>query len=390
MIVRNLSSQKPFTTADGSRIRSILDRANAPVKNQSLAEAAVPAGSSTARHHHKASEEFYFILEGGGTMEVDGKLQDVSPGDAILIPPGSWHRITARSDLHFLCCCAPPYSHEDTFLEDCAIQAPMYTRTFSTLGCAEFGPAEVVALARKHQMPSVEFRAMAGSTDLPAVLEKQFGTPSAWAGFLRENGLRACVFGTSFRIIDGSAADRDLMMRYLPWAEAAGVPWLRVFDGGQTGDAGEIARAAETLATWQDEKQKNGWQTELLIETHDALVTSPRLEALFAAAPKAHLLWDSHHTWKKGGEDLATTWRTVAAHTAHIHVKDSISRPSSDGCAYTYVLPGEGEFPMQSLQKLLEASAYTGHMSLEWERLWHPYMPPLDSALVAASTNGWW
>jgi mannose-6-phosphate isomerase-like protein (cupin superfamily) len=116
MIVRNLSSQKPFTTADGSRIRSILDHANAPVKNQSLAESVVPAGSSTARHHHKASEEFYFILEGGGTMEIDGALHDVGPGDAILIPPGSWHRITANSDLRFLCCCAPPYSHEDTFL----------------------------------------------------------------------------------------------------------------------------------------------------------------------------------------------------------------------------------------------------------------------------------
>ena len=117
MIVRNLSSQKPFTTADGSRIRSILDRTNAPVKNQSLAEAVVPAGTSTLRHHHKASEEFYFILEGGGTMEIDGTLQEIGPGDAILIPPGSRHRITAVSDFRFLCCCAPPYSHEDTFFE---------------------------------------------------------------------------------------------------------------------------------------------------------------------------------------------------------------------------------------------------------------------------------
>ena len=117
MIVRNLSSQKPFTTADGSRIRSILDHANAPVKNQSLAEAVVPAGTSTIRHHHKASEEFYFILDGSGTMEIDGALQEVSPGDAILIPPCSWHRITAAADLRFLCCCAPPYSHTDTFLE---------------------------------------------------------------------------------------------------------------------------------------------------------------------------------------------------------------------------------------------------------------------------------
>jgi len=120
MIVRNLSSQKPFITADGSRIRSILDRTNAPVKNQSLAEAVVPAGTSSVRHHHKASEEFYFILEGRGKMEVDGVFQDIGPGDAILIPPSAWHRITAESSLRFLCCCAPPYSHEDTFLEDSA------------------------------------------------------------------------------------------------------------------------------------------------------------------------------------------------------------------------------------------------------------------------------
>ena len=42
MIVLNVSSQKPFTTKDGSRIRSILDSTNAPVRNQSLAEASVP------------------------------------------------------------------------------------------------------------------------------------------------------------------------------------------------------------------------------------------------------------------------------------------------------------------------------------------------------------
>ena len=117
MIVRNLSSQKPFTTADGSRIRSILDLSNAPVENQSLAEALVPAGTSTIRHHHKASEEFYFILDGEGTMEIDETTQAVGPGDAILIPPHAWHQITATQDLRFLCCCAPPYSHEDTFLE---------------------------------------------------------------------------------------------------------------------------------------------------------------------------------------------------------------------------------------------------------------------------------
>jgi mannose-6-phosphate isomerase-like protein (cupin superfamily) len=117
MIVRNLDAQAPFTTRDGSTIRSILDRANAPVANQSLAEARVPAGGATQRHYHRLAEEFYFILEGTGEMEIDGERRRVGPGDAILIPPGAWHTIVADEALRFLCCCAPPYAHEDTFFE---------------------------------------------------------------------------------------------------------------------------------------------------------------------------------------------------------------------------------------------------------------------------------
>jgi mannose-6-phosphate isomerase-like protein (cupin superfamily) len=117
MIVENLSSQKPFTTKDGSQIRSILDRSNSPVENQSLAEASLPVGCATQRHYHKASEELYFLLEGTGIMEIDGASREVGPGDAILIPPGAWHQLTASASLRFLCCCAPPYSHDDTFFE---------------------------------------------------------------------------------------------------------------------------------------------------------------------------------------------------------------------------------------------------------------------------------
>ena len=119
MEIRQLAEQEPFTTKDGSTIRSVLDAANAPVEKQSLAEATVPAGGATERHYHKLSEEFYFLLEGRGMMEIDGEERQVGPGDAILIPAGAWHQITAgaESELRFLCCCAPPYSHEDTYFE---------------------------------------------------------------------------------------------------------------------------------------------------------------------------------------------------------------------------------------------------------------------------------
>jgi mannose-6-phosphate isomerase-like protein (cupin superfamily) len=119
MIVRNLEQQTPFTTKDGSTITSILDASNAPVQNHSLAEATLLAdGDATQRHYHKLSEESYFIVAGSGVIEINGETREVKLCDAILIPPGAWHTIRATGDfLRFLCCCAPPYSHEDTYFE---------------------------------------------------------------------------------------------------------------------------------------------------------------------------------------------------------------------------------------------------------------------------------
>jgi mannose-6-phosphate isomerase-like protein (cupin superfamily) len=117
MIVQQLENQSPFTTKDGSTIRSILDRTNAPVEKQSLAEATMNPGQTTERHYHKLCEEFYFLLEGTARMDIDGETRDVGPGDAILIPPGARHQITAKSNLRFLCCCAPPYDHADVYFD---------------------------------------------------------------------------------------------------------------------------------------------------------------------------------------------------------------------------------------------------------------------------------
>ena len=102
----------PFTTADGSTIRELLHTGN-----QSLAEATLEPGQETQRHYHRLSEELYYVEEGAGVMELDGELAEVGPGDAILIPPGAWHQIRATGPgaLRFLCCCAPPYSHGDTY-----------------------------------------------------------------------------------------------------------------------------------------------------------------------------------------------------------------------------------------------------------------------------------
>jgi mannose-6-phosphate isomerase-like protein (cupin superfamily) len=117
--ITNIHRVPAFTTKDGSEIRELLAHRNSCVRNQTLAEARLPAGAATIPHRHVKTEEIYYILEGNGVMRIDGEEAPVGPGDAIAIPPGAEHQITnaGRWVLKFLCCCAPGYEHEDTILE---------------------------------------------------------------------------------------------------------------------------------------------------------------------------------------------------------------------------------------------------------------------------------
>ena len=118
MIVRSLEEAEAFTTADGSTIRELLGLPTAPVRNQSLAEATLEPGQATERHYHANSEEFYYVVDGSGQMELDGETRPVRVGDAVLISPGAWHQIRADAGgIRFLCCCSPPYRHDDTYFD---------------------------------------------------------------------------------------------------------------------------------------------------------------------------------------------------------------------------------------------------------------------------------
>lgn len=120
MDVQNINRVPAFTTKDGSEIRELLAARNSCIRNQTLAEARLPAGEATTPHHHVETEEIYYILGGEGLMRVGEETRPVGPGDAIAIPPGASHQITNTGTgvLKFLCCCAPGYEHDDTVLEE--------------------------------------------------------------------------------------------------------------------------------------------------------------------------------------------------------------------------------------------------------------------------------
>lgn len=105
-----------YITKDGSIIRELMHPSVHGNKQQSLAEAEVPVGERTVLHRHLKSEELYHFTGGNGLMIMGENRFPIAAGDTIAIPPGTPHAVenTGREPLRILCCCAPPYSHEDT------------------------------------------------------------------------------------------------------------------------------------------------------------------------------------------------------------------------------------------------------------------------------------
>jgi mannose-6-phosphate isomerase-like protein (cupin superfamily) len=109
----NRRQLEAFTTLDGSEIREYEH-----TDEQSLAEATVPPGGATAPHYHRRTEELYLFTAGRGRMKLGHETFDVGAGDCVTIPPGAEHQLwnDAEEPLVLLCCCSPPYSHDDTVL----------------------------------------------------------------------------------------------------------------------------------------------------------------------------------------------------------------------------------------------------------------------------------
>jgi mannose-6-phosphate isomerase-like protein (cupin superfamily) len=112
------ADREQFTTRDGSLVTELVHPAFGGSTRQSLAEAIVPAGGETLAHRHHRSEEIYSFASGRGRMTLGHDTFEVGPGDNVVIPQGTSHKLrnTGTEPLVLLCVCAPPYSDEDTEL----------------------------------------------------------------------------------------------------------------------------------------------------------------------------------------------------------------------------------------------------------------------------------
>jgi len=104
-----------YTTKESSLIRELMHPNVHGNTQQSLAEAIIPVSSVTLLHRHLKTEEIYDITEGTGLMTLGDEQFKVKVADTVCVLPGTPHQIQNRGKiaLKILCCCSPPYSHDD-------------------------------------------------------------------------------------------------------------------------------------------------------------------------------------------------------------------------------------------------------------------------------------
>lgn len=124
----------------------------------------------------------------------------------------------------------------------------------------------------------------------------------------------------------------------------------------------------------------------ILLETHDSHPRACDIVRILAhvdAAAPVRVIWDLMHPWRYD-EAPARTAELLADSVAYAQYKDGVRIPGTN--TVTLTLPGEGELPLLEMRDLVaETLAARGisdpWVSLEWERAWHPELPPVSEAL---------
>jgi mannose-6-phosphate isomerase-like protein (cupin superfamily) len=101
----------PLVSQHGEIISELIGRADRSSQRHSVAYIAIPPGKSSVLHYHPVTEESYHILQGKARMVVGDEEAILAPGQSVLIPPQTPHRITniGEIDLAFLAFCVPAW-----------------------------------------------------------------------------------------------------------------------------------------------------------------------------------------------------------------------------------------------------------------------------------------
>jgi sugar phosphate isomerase/epimerase len=239
---------------------------------------------------------------------------------------------------------------------------------FSTISCPDYTIGEVAKAAEEYGYDGVELYALEGSKLTPAILARRRSE------FRRELGAIPVACINSFVSLSTTDDDQRSLneaevMSTVESAVELGSPLVKAF-GGEI-DRGDPERTFDDVAASirRIVTRAAGLGVTLVVETHDGFCLGADLRELLVRvdSPGFQALWDIHHTYRMG-ETVAETDRLIGDRVRHVHVKDAVR----DGDGWDYTALGNGEIPVRELIGVLRARDFSGFVSLDWEKMWHP------------------
>lgn len=302
---------------------------------------------------------------------------------------------------------------------------------FSTLGCPGDSLAQVIATAHASGATAVELRAAPGEFIFPGMSPAQCAEVSlqlsdaglgvlALASYVKvcapdaDDAEAAATSAAPVTVASGESSAHDpVLAELLAAVELAAAlsvgnktlgldgAQVRVFPGAGLDpvapgeEPSPEVRAADALGARRlnaAAERARELGVTLLLETHDshprAADISRILSQVDAAAP-VKVIWDLMHPWRYD-EAPERTAELLAESLAYAQYKDGMRNPGSN--SVTLTIPGEGELPLAQM-RALAAGISAAHgvadpwISLEWERAWHPELPPVADALEALKAS---
>lgn len=253
---------------------------------------------------------------------------------------------------------------------------------FSTLACPEWDAPEVVERAAAMGFDAIEWR---GGADGHAGAHRSAAELRAIRAAMDDRGLVAIAVTTYTDLVHPSPAVRqasvDELVAHAEVAAVLGAPSLRAFPGDRTDEVADeelLERAVGTLRAAVERLDGSG--VAIAVEPHDAFMASAPVADLLARVghPAVGAIWDAGNTWSIG-EAPEVGIEALGPWLRYVQMKDGVGRRPD----WRLTLLGEGEVPLGRGLELLTRAHPSVPVSIEWERPWHPDLPPAAVALPA-------
>lgn len=256
--------------------------------------------------------------------------------------------------------------------------------SFSTIGCPRWDWLTILDAAGRLGYEGLTLRGIQGEMDLTKRAEFASSNIKQSVREVRARGLRIVSLGASTRLHDYDPAKRarelDEAKRFINLAHELNASYVRVFGddfpAGQTREA-TIERVAAGLGELGSFAKGSG--VTVLLESHGAMTDSRTLGDIFARAemPTVGFLWDTGHTFIKGGERPAETFGKLQKYLRLVELRDVVRV----GDKVRSVIVGGGIVPVREAVRVLAEHKYQGFYTFEWLKFYEPEIEEPEVAL---------